>query len=241
MEVDEMSGMRTEDIKWFHSFELADGTKINGIKPYDVQLQEADAFFSEPLDGKSVLDIGSWDGFFSFEAERRGAARVVATDNFCWSGEGWGSKDGFDLIHTKLQSKVEAFDVDVNDLPASGLGQFDVVLFLGVFYHLKDPYAGLENAAKMCADHLVVETVTALPREKLPAMRLFAPAELGGDPTNFWAPNIPALELMLRTFGFSRIEALASPASPAHPLARKSMLTRSSQETVYRSIIHAWR
>ena len=42
-----------------------------------------------------MLDIGAWDGFFSFEAERRGASRVLATDHFCWSGEGWGTKAGF--------------------------------------------------------------------------------------------------------------------------------------------------
>ena len=52
------------------------------------------------LAGQSVLDIGAWDGFFSFEAERRGASRVVAADHYSWHGRGWGSKAGFELART---------------------------------------------------------------------------------------------------------------------------------------------
>ena len=49
------------------------------------------------LDGRTVLDVGAWDGFYSFEMERRGAAKVLATDHFCWGGNGWASQDGFNL------------------------------------------------------------------------------------------------------------------------------------------------
>jgi len=70
----------------------------------------------EDLSGMSVLDIGSWDGFFAFEAERRGASRVLATDSFCWSGEGWGNKDGFNLVRNVLNSKVEDLDIDIMEL-----------------------------------------------------------------------------------------------------------------------------
>ena len=171
-----MSEIVRPNIQWFHSFELGDGEKIDGIKAFDVLKQEADLILGPDLSGRRVLDIGAWDGFFSFEAESRGAS-VVATDHFCWSGEGWGTRQGFDYVHARLGSSVEPVDVDVHALPNSGLGQFDTVLFLGVFYHLKDPYTGLEAAASMTRDHLVIETVTALPRETLPAMRLFAWAE----------------------------------------------------------------
>lgn len=227
-------------ITWFHSFDLGDGEIINGIKALDILKVEADTILSDGVEGKSVLDIGAWDGFFSFQAEQRGAARVVATDHFCWSGEGWGNRLGYDYVHERLNSRVESVDVDVNDLPEIGLGQFDVVLFLGVFYHLKDPYTGLEAAANMCSNHLVVETVTALPRETMPAMRLFASGELGGDPTNYWAPNLPALELMLKSFGFTRIEFTASPASENHPLIA-GRLRRPPRTTSHRTIVHAWR
>lgn len=91
-----MSTSTRPDITWFHSFDLGEGEAISGLKRLDVLTKEADAIFANSVEGKSVLDIGAWDGFFSFEAERRGASRVVATDHFCWSGEGWGNKLGFD-------------------------------------------------------------------------------------------------------------------------------------------------
>lgn len=227
-------------IRWFHSFDLGNGETIDGIKQLAILKDEADIILGQQLSDKTVLDIGAWDGFFSFEAERRGAKRVIASDHFCWSGPGWGNRLGFDYVHRRFASKVEALDSDVHQLPQLGIGRFDVVLFLGVFYHLKDPYAGLEAAAQMCDDLLVIETVTALPREKLPAMRLFETGELGGDPTNFWAPNLPALQLMLKTFGFRRIEFTASPVSLNHPLTAGA-LHRPSSGAVHRTITHAWR
>jgi tRNA (mo5U34)-methyltransferase len=105
---------------------------------------------------------------------------------------------------------------------------------------LKDPYSGLEAAAAMCRDHFVIETVTALPRETIPAMRLLASGEINGDPTNFWAPNVAALELMLRTFGFTRIEFIPSPISEKHPL-RVGLISRPTAGAMHRTIAHAWR
>jgi tRNA (mo5U34)-methyltransferase len=234
----EVSGVR-----WFHSFDL-NGIEVSGIKPLGILKAEADLIFRKSIADKNVLDIGAWDGFFSFEAERRGAGRVLATDHFCWSGPGWGSKDGFNCMHRLLNSNIESLDIDVTALDPSELGTFDVVLFLGVLYHVKDPYACLEAAARMCSDHLVIETVTALPHESLPAMRLYRPGELGDDPTNFWAPNVPALQTMLSSFGFSKVEALPSPVSTDHPLLKKP--GRYGRKKInpngnYRTIVHAWR
>ncbi|WP_426265194.1 class I SAM-dependent methyltransferase [Sphingomonas sp. PWP1-2] len=232
------------DIHWFHSFAFPDGSTVDGIKSLEIQRAEADLFFESDLAGKSVLDIGAWDGFFSFEAERRGAARVLATDHFCWSGPGWGTRDGFDFAHRALDSNVESLDIDVPSLEPAALGQFDVVLFLGVLYHVKDPYGSLEAAARMCSDQLIIETVTALHFEALPAMRLYKPGELGGDPTNFWAPNVPALKLMLNTFGFSRVEAIPSPVTQDHPLSRPrgwGFETNARKKANHRTIIRAWR
>src|SRR5215212_3755329 len=114
------------------------------------------------LAGQSVLDIGAWDGFFSFEAERRGASRVVAADYYSWHGTGWGTgqgKAGFQLAREALGSRVEDADVDVMDLSPGRLGTFDVVLFLGVLYHLPNPLLALERVAAMANDLLVLETV----------------------------------------------------------------------------------
>ncbi|MBI3117610.1 MAG: methyltransferase type 11, partial [Candidatus Hydrogenedentes bacterium] len=73
-----------ENIRWFHSMDLGSGQVTRGLKPREVLGMEAEIIFRYPLAGKTVLDVGAWDGFFSFEAERRGAARVLATDHFCW-------------------------------------------------------------------------------------------------------------------------------------------------------------
>jgi len=96
----------------------------------------------EDLTGKSVLDIGAWDGFFSFECERRGASRVLAVDTFAWDHYG---KDGFLLAHEALNSKVEHRRLAAEEIDAATLGTFDVVLFLGVFYHLRSPISVLER------------------------------------------------------------------------------------------------
>ena len=86
---------KVEEIKWFHSIDLGNGI----ITPGQVKtFQKVKTIgIPENLEGKTVLDIGAWDGYFSFEAEKRGAKRVLATDSFIWSGEGWSSKKGFEL------------------------------------------------------------------------------------------------------------------------------------------------
>jgi ribosomal protein L11 methylase PrmA len=71
-------------IRWFHDMGMPDGEVSKSTKPASVLLQQADIVFRDGVVGKSVLDIGAWDGFFSFEAEKRGAATVLATDYFCW-------------------------------------------------------------------------------------------------------------------------------------------------------------
>ena len=95
----------------------------------------------EDLTGLSVLDIGAWHGYFSFECERRGAERVLAIDNYAWNRFGM---DEFLSARDRLKSKVEHRKGDVHDLDERDVGQFDLVLMLGVFYHLRNPLAALE-------------------------------------------------------------------------------------------------
>ena len=86
---------RAEAIRWYHTIDLGGGVVTKGIDDSALRLARLD--LPQSLAGLTVLDIGAWDGFFSFEAERRGAARVVAADYFSWHGDGWGSKAGFEL------------------------------------------------------------------------------------------------------------------------------------------------
>lgn len=198
--------MEASPIKWFHSIDL--GNEVTpGVAPLGALQFHADAYFQgDVVRGKTVLDIGAWDGFMSFEAEKRGAARVVASDQFCWSGKGWGTKAGFDFAKDALGSNVEALEADVFDLDPEKHGRFDVVLMPGVIYHLTDPWGGLKRAADMTKELLVVETHTALNTSLEPVMRYWRGAELGGDDTNYWSPNEPCLRAILADLGFTRIE-----------------------------------
>jgi tRNA (mo5U34)-methyltransferase len=158
-----------------------------------------------------VLDVGAWDGFFSFEAERRGAARVVALDGPAWREPAWGpggygTKAGFELARHALRSSVEDRELDLEEISPATVGRFDVVLFLGVLYHLKHPWPVLERVASVCDGLLIVETHADLLDLRRPAMALYPGAEVAGDASNWWGPNVAALKAMLREEGFARLE-----------------------------------
>ncbi len=203
---------RAEAIRWYHSIDLGGGVVTRGID--DTPLRLARLNLPESLAGLTVLDIGAWDGFFSFEAERRGASRVVAADYFSWHGSGWGSKAGFELARAALGSKVEDLDIDVMDLSPERVGQFDVVFFLGVLYHLRHPLLALERIASVTRQRLVLETVVDMVGIRRPAMAFYPERELNNDPTNWWAPNVPALHAMLRDVGFTEVHTV-TPQPPA--------------------------
>src|SRR5579863_7086582 len=76
---------RVRQIPWFHSIDLGNGIVTPGQKPPDVHRMEYAAIF-DPVDisGRTVIDIGAWNGAYSFEAKRRGAARILATDSLAW-------------------------------------------------------------------------------------------------------------------------------------------------------------
>src|SRR6476661_1588947 len=201
---------RVAAVRWYHTIDLGGGIVTQGVDDSPVRLARAQ--LPPSLLGLTVLDIGAWDGFFSFECERRGAARVVAADHFSWHGEGWGTKAGFTLAREALGSKVEDVDIDVMELTPERLGTFDVVLFLGVLYHLRHPFLALERVASVVRDYLIVETVVDLVGFARPAMAFYPRRELNNDPTNWWGPNIPAVKGMLESLGFR--EVTVSPRSP---------------------------
>ena len=166
--------------RWYHSIDLGNGLVTPGIDDTPVRL--ARLALPGSLAGQTVLDIGAWDGFFSFECERRGAARVVAADYYSWHGTGWGAKAGFELAREALGSRVEDIDVDVMDISPDRLGTFDVVLFLGVLYHLRHPLLAIEKIAAVTRGTLILETVVDLVGLGRPAMAFYPGRELNADP-----------------------------------------------------------
>ena len=209
--MEEVTRAQVDSLKWWHSIDFGNGTITKGLKSLAGIKAEADVIFKHGIVGKSVIDIGAWDGAFSFEAKRRGAGRVLATDYFCWTGPGWGKKLNFDLAKQALGLDVEDMVIDVPDISREQVGEFDVVLFLGVLYHLKNPFAGLEGVSNITKELLVIDTETALDTLDRPAMAFFPGSELGQDPTNWWAPNLKCLEGMLKNCGFKTFEVTPHP------------------------------
>jgi tRNA (mo5U34)-methyltransferase len=229
--------------RWYHSIDLGGGIVTRGIDDTPVRLARLDLPAS--LEGLSVLDIGAWDGFFSFECERRGASRVVATDYYSWHGSGWGAKAGFELAREALRSRVEDVDVDVMDISPERLGTFDVVLFLGVLYHLRHPLLAIDKIAAVTRGTLILETVVDLVGLTRPAMAFYPDRELNADPTNWWGPNQTAVVGMLKSAGFDDVTVVSPTPGPLyrgaravwHRLKGKSQLRPAFRQD--RAVFHA--
>jgi tRNA (mo5U34)-methyltransferase len=209
---------RVAALRWYHTIDLGGGVVTKGIDDTPLRLARLDLPAS--LAGRTVLDIGAWDGFFSFEAERRGASRVIAADYYSWHGGGWGTKAGFELAREARGSHVEDVDIDVMDLSPERIGTFDVVFFLGVLYHLRHPLLALERVASVTRDLLVVETVIDMIGFPRPVMAFYPERELNDDPTNWFGLNVPAVHAMLRTVGFSGVRTVSPHRSSIYRGAR---------------------
>ena len=210
-------------ITWYHTIDLGHGIVTPGVDNTPRRIPPLG--LPDDLSRWTVLDVGAWDGALSFEVERRGAARVLATDSYCWAGEGWGTKAGFEFARKALDSKVEDLDIDVLDLSPERVGAFDLVLFVGVLYHMRHPLLALERVASVTKRLLILDTHVAALNQREPVMVFYPGAELNGDPTCWWGPNPAAVEAMLRTVGFSRIE----------PSSDRRLLKQG------RFVVHAWR
>ena len=190
---------RLEAEGWYHSIRFPDGRVTAGHQSEE-QLRWRIAQFPIPPDltGKRVLDIGAWDGWFSFEMERRGAA-VVAVDVREY--------EMFRHAQTLLGSKVEYRIDDVLDITPERYGYFDIVLFLGVLYHLKHPLLALERVCALSKDMACVESyVSNASPDAPPAMEFYEHRELCGQFDNWVGPNVACLLAFCRTAGFARVE-----------------------------------
>jgi tRNA (mo5U34)-methyltransferase len=174
-------------IHWFHRIDLGQGVITPGQDPSPEKL----AFIQMPHDltGWSVLDIGAWDGYFSFAAKQRGASRVVALDSVSWHGEGWGTKAGFELARRVLGSHVEDEEREVLDIDPETLGEFDLVLFLGVLYHMRHPLLALEKVASVTRNQLILETHVDMLGIDRPVLAFYPDRELADDASNWLVPT----------------------------------------------------
>ena len=186
---------------WYHSIELPDGRVIEGLQtPAQLRRRLEQFPIPQDLSGKRVLDIGAWDGWFSFEMEKRGA-RVVAIDST--------EHTRFLVARDLLQSKVEYHIADICRLRPQDFGRFDIVLFFGVLYHLKHPMLALENVCDLTTEMAFVEsyvTDDGTNPSAPPVMEFYEIDELRGQFDNWVGPNTACLMAFCRTAGFARVE-----------------------------------
>jgi tRNA (mo5U34)-methyltransferase len=194
---------------WWHSFDLPGGRRIDGVCSVEGLRRRIEQFrIPEDLRGARVLDIGAWDGWYTFEMERRGAD-VIAVD--CWDNP------RFRQIHAALQSRAEYRQMDVYELTPATVGRFDIVLFMGVLYHLKHPLLALERVCAITKDLAVVDSFILREEhrpgeniENRPVMEFYENEEFGGQTDNWCGPSLPCLMAMCRTAGFARVEHRAT-------------------------------
>jgi tRNA (mo5U34)-methyltransferase len=192
------------------------------------------------LAGKTVLDIGGMDGGFAFIAERAGARQVAVLDHYVWSTDSfeydriYGESVAagvtppaphesaawhpdtlptfwrFDTARQLLHSRVEAIVLDFMDCNLAEVGRWDVVLYLGVLYHMADPITALKRVRAVTNQQAIIETEAfVIPGHPEPMWRFFPGGELNNDRTNWWVPNMAALTSVARVAGFGQVEVLA--------------------------------
>src|SRR3954451_23898483 len=205
---------------WFHNLDLRGvQTAPNhflGNYPQN-KWQSFAAAVPADLTGKSVLDIGCNAGFYSIEMKRRGAARVVGIDS-----------DEQYLAQARFAAEVVGFDIEFRRLDIYDVAQlqehFDLVLFMGVLYHLRHPLLALDLLHQhVVKDVMVFQSLlrgsagvmpvdgdypftdrTPFDDERFPRM-YFIESRYAGDPTNWWFPNRACAEAMLRSAGFTLV------------------------------------
>jgi tRNA (mo5U34)-methyltransferase len=212
---------RLSKLGWYHSIELPGGGLIEGYQSIAQLRRRLDQFhIPADLTGKRVLDIGAWDGWFSFEMERRGA-HVLAVD----------STKNTRLLEAKrlLGSRIDYHIADICRLSHKDVGTFDIVLFLGVLYHVKHPILALENVCGMTRDMACIESFVSDPDPAaLPIMEYYETTELRGQIDNWVGPNAACLLAFCRTAGFARVDFESALGERAHVTGYRRWLPENS-------------
>jgi len=185
----------------------------------------------ENMSGFRVLDVGCAEGFFSFEAERRGAAEVVSLD---FDPE---CIKRFGICAEALGSSILPQVMSVYDLDPQELGTFDLVMFFGLLYHLPNPLLGIEKVAAMTRGTLLVQsrTLEIQSLADVPLAQFWPDGVISGppshpvrDPTCYWDPNAACISAMLAHVGMVNIERLDPPTKSTRPSILSGFRRRSS-------------
>jgi len=202
---------------WYHRIYLGHGiyTLEPGPSFPEIVWRKFSPAFPGDLQGASILDVGCNAGYFSIQAKLRGAGRVVGLETI---------PDY--LKQAEICRQIWGVDIEYKALDAHQLGtlneQFDIVVFTGILYHLKNPLQVLEDVGQVCRDAVIVETEVIsdnnknvvyarqgqFGQTKITAcaqgmMKFVEKNELNGDGSNWWIPDAECVKGMLRTAGFN--------------------------------------
>jgi tRNA (mo5U34)-methyltransferase len=237
--------------QWYHTLELAPGVVTPGW--FDTRDVARRLPIPPSLAGRRCLDVGTFDGFWAFELERRGASEVLAVDLLDPEQWDWpaGSPPhvlaelaerkragaGFHVAHRALGSRVEHRETSVYALDPGDVGTFDFVYLGSLLLHLRDPVAALERVRAVCTGELLVVDVVdpllslAFPRRPLATLD-------GRDRPWWWQPNVAALARMVEAAGFAlarppqRVRMPRGAGQPVPPLTPRALADRAARRTL---------
>jgi tRNA (mo5U34)-methyltransferase len=200
--------------RWYHTLDLGHGVVTEGM--FDHRKVIDRCLLPNDLSGLRCLDVGTMDGFWAFEMERRGAAEVLAADvrdveDLDWPPR-WRHRvtptldatkaARFALAHAALDSRVKRIERSVYEL-AGDLGKFDLVFCGDLLLHLKDPITALQRMRAVCGG----STIVFNPVKRFRLMRRRPIAEFDGiDEFQWWLLSEASLKRMMLATGFDQVE-----------------------------------
>jgi tRNA (mo5U34)-methyltransferase len=245
---DDLTAM-VEGREWYHTLELSPLVSTPGW--FDSAKIVSRLPFPTSLEGKRCLDVGAFDGFWSFEMERRGASEVVAADILDIADWDWpaisrqadidaiarrkGRGEGFDIARSALDSKVKRIEASIYDLNPEDHGTFDFVYLGSLLLHLRDPVGALERIHSVCSGQLLSVDAFDVGLTAIHPRRPIAHLD-GANRPYWWKANLAGLAQMIRVAGFRIIVGpkpfLMPPGNghPQPPLRASLFRTRQARE-----------
>jgi tRNA (mo5U34)-methyltransferase len=215
---------RIDEIHWYHDIDFPNGLQARTKAPQAEAHRRQWDWMRSKLDeidfgGKNVLDIGCWDGYWSFYAEQRGASRVLASDD---KTQNWAGNAGLELAKELLGSSVK-IHADVSIYEVANVGErFDLILCMGVYYHLVDPFYAFSQVRHCCRRRcIVVFEGDFAPEGSASSIPGFRPAHF--DFENLaccFLPTLPCLRHMLQANYFRVVTESIYHGLPEQPLNR---------------------
>ncbi len=201
-------------LRWYHTIDLGGGVVTEGI--FDHRHVVSRYLLPHDLTGKRCLDVGTMDGFWAFEMERRGAAEVVAADVGQVDELDWPplwrhrveptldetKAARFELAHAALGSGVRRVERSVYELGPE-LGEFDLIFCGDMLVHLKDPITAVQRMHGVCRGATII--CNPVKRFRLSGRRALAQFD-GIDEFRWWLLSEASIERMMRAAGFARVE-----------------------------------